>query len=46
MLENHASEHDLAPAIDLMTSRVRTHDQAAQDVGNGEEEEETIFMVR
>ena len=43
--KNHASEHGVAPTIDLVTSRVQTRDQAAQDVGNGEEEER-IFTVR
>ena len=43
--KDHASEHDLTPAIDLVTSHVQTRDQSAQDVEDGEEEEERIFMV-
>ena len=45
--KDHASEHDLTPAIDLVTSHVQTRDQPVQDVENGEEEEEEerIFMV-
>ena len=47
--KDHASEHDLTPAIDLVTSHVQTRDQTTQDVEDGEgegEEEERIFMVR
>jgi len=44
--KDHASEHDLTPAIDLVTSHVQTRDQPAQDVEDGEKEEKRIFMVR
>lgn len=45
--KDHASEHDLTPAIDLLTSHVQTRDQPAQDAEDGEdgEEQERIFMV-
>ena len=43
--KDHASEHDLTPAIDLVTSHVQTRDQTAQDAEE-EEEEGRIFMVR
>jgi len=42
--KDHASEHDLTPAIDLVTSHVQTRDQ--QHVEGEEEDEERIFMVR
>ena len=45
--KDHSSEHDLTPAIDLVTSHVQTRDQPVQDAEDGEEEEEEerIFMV-
>lgn len=44
--KDHASEHDLTPAIDLVTSHVQTRDHPVQDTEDEEEDEERIFMVR
>ena len=43
--KGHASEHDLTPAIDPVTSHIQARDKIAQD-GEEEEEEERVFMVR